>query len=128
MCNVASCWLYLEIHLRCTDPRTSNHQLIPHTIFNMIATFRLTTVRFCVYLDVSDECPIIQERTNFPKSGATSKIYTQNGWAEASSIRKPTDIKRYYTGYARIHQTQSNEVYNNKHAHSFPHHSSFSKL
>jgi hypothetical protein len=24
LCNVASCWLYLKIRLRCTDPRTSN--------------------------------------------------------------------------------------------------------
>jgi hypothetical protein len=26
-CNVASCWLYFKIHLRCTDPRTLNRTL-----------------------------------------------------------------------------------------------------
>jgi hypothetical protein len=26
LCNVASCWLYLEIYLRCTDPWTSKLQ------------------------------------------------------------------------------------------------------
>lgn len=80
--------------------------LIPYTIYNMTATFRLKSVHFCVYLDVSDECSIIHKCTNFPKSGATSKLYTQNGWADASSIQEPTNIKCYYTKYARIHQTQ----------------------
>jgi hypothetical protein len=74
----------------------------------MTATFRLTNVCFCVYLDISDECSIIHVCTNFPKSGATSKLYTQNMWAEASSIQGHTNIRRYCTKYATIHETQNN--------------------
>jgi hypothetical protein len=82
---------------------------MPYTIYNTTATFRLTSVHFCVYLDVSDECSIIHECANFSKSGATLKTLHMK-WVstEASFIRGPTNIKCYYTKYARIHKIQSN--------------------
>jgi hypothetical protein len=61
-----------------------------------------------MYLDVSDETSLTYECKNFPKSGATSKLYAQNGRQEASSTRQPTNIRRYYTKFARIHDTQNN--------------------
>jgi len=30
MCNVASCWIYIGIYLRCTDPLTLNIRFLCH--------------------------------------------------------------------------------------------------
>jgi hypothetical protein len=44
----------------------------------------------------------------FQNSGTTSKLYMQNGREETSFVGQPTNIKRYCTKFARIHQNQSN--------------------